>query len=292
MQMPLFKQLSLRTPLRYFGGKTLGTRSLIKYIPNVNEIVSPFFGSGALELALTARGVRVHGYDKFPPIVHFWQMLKAYPEDVANAIRKIVRNSTPDNIYKSAVFAYQESECDVQKAALILIIFNSSFNGMGFNSGSTNKLEINGDNLNYIIGTDKSIRTLIWYDRIDDFHNPFIEVSEADFRDSLDVHTDIFAYCDPPYPVDANCYGDSDEYHKDFPHDELAEILRNRGNWTLSYNNVELTRKLYPQDEFDWYRVSWKQGSRSKGTQEGNDVVITPRGQCDFGERFRHSCAL
>ena len=278
MQEMLFKQLSLMTPLRYFGGKILAIPVLDRFIPRaVDELVSPFFGSGALELALTGRGVRIHGYDKFPPIPHFFQTLQADPDAVANCIRRSLCESNGQEIWQWACDAYSTAVDSVRKAALVCIIYNSSFNGRGF-GGERARVYVQGEQLIYP-HSDGNPRYLLNYDRIERFHNPLVQVRTADFRDSLGEHPDAFAYCDPPYPIHGSAYGDSPEYHKDFPHSELAQILHNRVNWVLSYNDVPLIRELYPPEQFDWYQVQWHQGSRGKGRQKGNDVVITPRGQ-------------
>ena len=278
MQLELIPQVSVKTPLRYFGGKNYATPVLLKFFsPDIKEVVSPFFGSGALELALTGRGVRVHGYDKFPPIPQFWTTLQASPYHVGQKLREIIRGADAEALHEWAVSTYPNTPCEIMRAALMLIIHNVSFNNMGF-KGGTQKIRIIGDIVKRV--AQGFSQTLIFYNRIDAFYNPLVKVQEADFRYSIPAHPDAHIYADPPYPVSANVYGDSDEYHKDFPHSELAELLYKRDNWTLSYNDVEFIHELYPDNKFDWYPVKWRQGSRGTGRLYGNDVVITPRGQC------------
>ena len=112
--------------------------------------------------------------------------------------------------------------------------------------------------------------------RVHGFFNPLISVGLSDFRDSLARHPDTFAYCDPPYPEVTGVYGDAPEYHEEFPHGELADILHRRDSWTLSYNNCETVKSLYPPSEFQYAYPRFKQGSRN---DKGNDVIIRPKGQ-------------
>ena len=276
MQQHLFRQPYLKTPLRYFGGKNLGTAVLLQFIPtHVKAVVSPFFGSGALELALTGRGVHVYGYDVFAPIPHFWNTLQAHPDAVVAQIRRWLRASSAETLFDEAQAAYAHTTCDSERAALCILIYNASFNGAGFRSGTRGRLVIEDDRL-YINHRDGNYRTLMPYPRLEGFYNPYLHIGEADFRESLAKHPDMFAYCDPPYPDTGSVYGETDAHHKDFPHDALASILHARKDWVLSYNDVPTVRELYPVERFVWHRVQWHQGARKKGEQKGNDVVIMP----------------
>ena len=282
MQQMLFKQLSLKTPLHYFGSKNWAAPVLQRFIPSgVTELLSPFFGGGSLELAVTARGIRVLGYDKFQPLVHFWNTLQKTPNPIISQLQEFITDCDPATLLNVARDRYAHADSDTLKAALMLIIFNCSFNGMGFRGGGTKTLQVH-NKIVYDVKSSGMNSRLVNYERVLDFHNPQISVHEADFCESLTVHPDTFAYLDPPYPVSTCCYGDSPEFHSEFPHEELAGQLSNRDNWVLSYNDVQLIRELYPLDKFDWYRVYWRQNSRRNGGAEhmrGNDVVITPRNQ-------------
>ena len=279
MQQMLFKQLSVKTPLSYFGSKRHAVPVLSKFIPmDVEELVSPFFGSGAFELALTGRGIRIWGYDKYEAVANFWQIQLSQPIALCNAIQHIVDTTPHEAVANAVAVGYQESECRIERAAYYCLILTCSFNGMGRGAGHRSSLcyEENGI---YCRPTNSRHWIVVNYEQIERFHNPLVQMQRADFRDSLAEHPKTFAYLDPPYPVSSNCYGDSDEYHKDFPHQDLADILHNRSDWVLSYNDVQQIQELYPEDQFDWYRVQWQQGSRRNHDQKSNDVVITPRGQ-------------
>lgn len=85
----LFPQISLTTPLVYFGGKVRAITRLMPYLPSgTTEVVSPFIGGGSFELAITGKGIRVHGYDAFPPLVNFWQKLLTRPNDLLEPMQR------------------------------------------------------------------------------------------------------------------------------------------------------------------------------------------------------------
>ncbi|GHV74442.1 hypothetical protein AGMMS49940_17440 [Spirochaetia bacterium] len=60
------------------------------------------------------------------------------------------------------------------------------------------------------------------------------------FEESIPKHPDDFLYCDPPYMDVVPDYGESDIDHK-----LLADILNERENWILSYNDIPKVRELY-----------------------------------------------
>jgi DNA adenine methylase len=77
-----------RSPLRYPGGKSRATKVITDLIPeDVTELISPFLGGGSVELACTARGIKVQGYDTFKPLVAFWKLLLTDPAKLATIAR-------------------------------------------------------------------------------------------------------------------------------------------------------------------------------------------------------------
>ena len=90
--------MKTRSPLRYPGGKSRAVTKIVdKYIiPNIPEskkVCSPFFGGGSIEIDLAKRGFRVYGYDAYPPLVNFWQVLLKNPSKLANSTEKELRVS-------------------------------------------------------------------------------------------------------------------------------------------------------------------------------------------------------
>ena len=80
----------MKTPLRYPGGKSRAVKTILEFIPeDCGELCSPFLGGGSVELALAERGVKIHGYEGFKPIVWFWQALLDDPERLADICARL-----------------------------------------------------------------------------------------------------------------------------------------------------------------------------------------------------------
>ena len=274
----LFDMPSLKTPIHYFGGKTKARKVLSAYIPySVREIVSPFLGGGSFELYLTGRGIRVYGYDAFPSLVNFWQVLLSSPVELADTIRALLldyKDSERDRKGTADRFRRQDSGCALTNAAQWLILNNLSFRNKGSRHEQLMDVLIQPD------GTPINILghrfALIPYARITAFRNTLLTVGCLDFQEALAKHPDVFAYCDPPYPDTACHYGSDRTFHEEFNHERLARILSRRDKWVLSYNDVPQVRDLYPEHRYRWEAVKWNQMG-IKHNYRGNDVVIQPK---------------
>ena len=98
-----------------------------------------------------------------------------------------------------------------------------------------------------------------------------LSVQHADFKDSLARHSDDFLYLDPPYANGGeNLYGNKGDMHKDFSHMGLAEILRDRDDWVLSYNDCGMVRELY--DGYKFVTPEWTYGMSND--KSSNEVLI------------------
>ncbi|CUW37530.1 putative Site-specific DNA methylase [Magnetospirillum sp. XM-1] len=262
---------------RYPGGKERGKQTIISFIPDdVDEVCSPFLGGGAVELDLGQRGIRVHGYDLFEPLVNCWQQIGIDAGAVADAARQY------HPLDRDGFYRFQQSYFDipdpVTQAAAFFALNRSSFSGLTFSGGYSGT-----DNRFTLSSIDKLARTAI----------PNIIVEEADFATSLSRHPGTFVYADPPYllpPAKATLYGFKGDAHRDFDHRRLADVLRSRpGCWLLSYNDAPAVRRLY--EGFAMVAASWTYGTGKVGAEllifsnELADAV----GMTPLGRRFGSS---
>ena len=271
------KYVSIKSPIHYPGGKYYARAVLSNYIPmGTKEIVSPFFGGGNLELYLTVkRGIKVNGFDKFEPLVNFWQVLLNEPEELYKIIDYIFNNSTKEDLVKLKTGGYMNLTEPVERAAAFYLLQMLSHNAVGFrNKSITNYAVVDGK---IIHASKKAWGALFDHEKqIKNFHNDFISVELMSFEESLTKYDSMYAYCDPPYPEVGGMYGDSKEFHENFNHKLLKEVLDCRtGDWGLSYNNSKTIRKLYPDNKYDISFPDWKQGSRNG--DRGNEVFIRPK---------------
>jgi DNA adenine methylase len=242
---------SNRSPLRYPGGKTRGVEFITRFFPrNLDKLLSPFFGGGSIELATAAKGTKVYGYDIFTPLVEFWQCLIKQPNELANEVSKYLP------LEKEKFYELQRFQTffkkKLERAAVYYVLNRSSFSGATLSGG---------------MSPEHPRFTLTSIERLRNFYNTNIEVNKADYKTSLAKHPFTFAYLDPPYLIRSSLYGKKGDAHKDFDHEGLAKILKEREHWLLSYNDCDEIRDLY----LGHYIITpnWKYGmSNDKSSKE------------------------
>ena len=104
-------------------------------------------------------------------------------------------------------------------------------------------------------------------ERLKNFRNPNLFVRKADYKEALMIHKEKFLYLDPPYANGEKLYGDRGNLHDGFNHVELAELLKKRNGWILSYNDCPDIRHLY--SKYEILTPEWTYGmSRKKESKE------------------------
>lgn len=244
----------VKSPLRYPGGKSRAVNQIMGLIPrDLESICSPFVGGGSIELACASRGIEVHAYDAFEPLVEFWQVALEDAALLARGVSKHYRLS------RTEFYALQKQFYDIderfERAAAFYALNRASYSGTTLSGGMSP---------GHPRFTESSIERLRNFE-IDNFN-----VKLADFTESIPAHSDDFMYLDPPYANGEKLYGDSGNMHHEFDHEALADLIRSRDGWILSYNDCDKVRSLY--DGFTFQDVDWAYGMANN--RASNEVLI------------------
>ena len=248
---------TIKSPLRYPGGKTRGCGHIVPYIPeSVKTLCAPFLGGASIELVCAGHGIKVHGYDSFAPLVNFWQILLKDSATLAKQAAKL--HPLSRNQFYQLQSTYAQITDKLQAAAAFYALNRSSFNGTTLSGGfSPGHPRFNA----------QSIKTL------GEFTLTGMRVKLKDFTQSIPKHPDDFLYCDPPYANGQKLYGNRGSEHHGFDHEQLASLLTRRKGWLLSYNDCKLIRTLYTK-----YRIipmRWAYGMNR--TKKSNEILILSR---------------
>lgn len=242
------------SPLRYPGGKSRAVSTIRKHLPdNLEAICSPFFGGGSVELSCAADGIAVYGSDAFAPVVDFWQEAIKQPVLLAEQVRRYypLTKTKFYNLQKN----YGTLQSAFERATVFYVLNRSSFSGTTLSGGMSP---------NHPRFTQSAI------DRLREFKANNVEVEQKDYMDAFEAHPDKFLYLDPPYANGGKLYGNRGDMHEGFNHGECAEMLRQRTDWLLSYNDCDVVRKLYKGYEF--ITPEWAYGMN--GNKTSNEVLI------------------
>ena len=113
--------------------------------------------------------------------------------------------------------------------------------------------------------------------RLRDFKINNATVKFMDFKKSIPKHPNDLLYLDPPYLIENNLYGNKGDLHRNFDHEGLAQILKKRDKWILSYNESDTIKEMYGGFQFEY--PEWTYGmSKDKKSREililSNDLSI------------------
>jgi len=256
------------SPIRYAGGKSLAVGHVVELLPdNITRVISPFFGGGSIEIALSKElGLEVIGYDIFDILCNYWKFQIENPKLLYGKLKELKPNKTTfekirlilNDVWKKKV------KLDPLTLAVYYVYnFNLSY-GPGFMGWAS---DIYLDETRY--------RRML--ERIRDFDPQNLKVECADFRDVIKKHPNDFLYCDPPYYIgkDSKMFRgiypmrNIPVHHNGFPHEELRDLLKNhKGGFILSYNNCETIREYYKnfQQFFPSWQYTMGQGETRIGT--------------------------
>ena len=245
---------TVKSPLRYPGGKSRAVKTIREYIPTeTKKLCAPFLGGASVELACAADGIKVYGADAFEPVVNFWKHAKKHPVLLSERVRKYYPLTKPK--FYSLQKGFDDLKDDLEKAVVFYVLNRSSFSGTTFSGGMSP---------GHPRFTESSIA------RLRDFRSKNLFIQCADYKHTLHKHKDKFLYLDPPYANGEKLYGTRGDMHDGFDHEELADALKGRDGWILSYNDSEPIRNLY--SSYKIVTPEWNYGM--SGDKQSSEVLI------------------
>jgi DNA adenine methylase len=266
-----YKRVPL-SPIRYAGGKSLAVGHVIELLPhNIKKVVSPFFGGGSIEIAMSKNlDLEVIGYDIFDILCNYWTFQIEQPELLYKELRKLKPNKTTFEkirLILNDVWKGKKKLDPLTLAVYYVYNFNLSY-GPGF-MGWSSKIYLN----------DKRYKRML--ENIRNFNPGKLEVKQANFQDIMEKHSNDFLYCDPPYYIGENSKMFKGIYpmrnipvhHNGFHHEALRDFLKDhKGGFILSYNNCPTIKEYYK--EFEHFFPEWQytmgQGETRIGSNRKN----------------------
>lgn len=253
--------MATKSPLRYPGGKTRAISLLKTYIPEgTTTLVSPFFGGGSFELAMAGTGVRVYANDLFRPLYTFWKVLKENPAELQRRVQAACPVTKNAFIQLRTTILGMTDEIEI--ATAYYLVNRCSFSGATFCGGFSQQSADGRMNQSAI-------------DRLTAVSLANVSVSNDDCIKFLQDHPPapgLVVYADPPYYISTYVYGKDGDMHEGFDHKRLADELKTRKDWVLSYNDCPFVRELYAECKI--VSVQWSYGMSIKPSSE---VIITPQ---------------
>ena len=265
------------SPLRYPGGKTRACKvieSVIKDhfdITSFDTIISPLFGGGSFEFYMQNKyGLVIKANDKFTPLYNFWKQVKIDKMALCEGLRAIEAVSKEQFAdYRRTIMGLDANT--LQQATQFFIINRCSFSGSTLSGGFSQE----ASNKRFTPSSIARIEALD-FTNIEVYNEDFYDfiVNNANASDASDAASSLL-FLDPPYYLENKSnklYGNNGDLHEGFRHRMLFDLLENRKNWVLTYNNCEYIRDLYK--DFKIFDVKWSYGMNS--SKASAEIIIIP----------------
>ena len=240
---------SLKTPLRYPGGKSRATTKLSQFIPDLKDFTEfrePFLGGGSVALYITKMypHLRIWVNDLYEPLSTFWKCLQDHGDEITQKL-EYLKQRHPNPMSAKDLF----DECKdylnldvrerdaIQTAISFYVVNKCSFSGLTSNSSFSKQASDSNFSM-------RGIRRLPEYSElIQDW-----KITNGRYQELLTDQKNIFTYLDPPYDIKDNLYGNKGNMHKGFDHDGFATICdRFIGPQLISYNSSQLVRDRFTE---------------------------------------------
>mgnify|MGYP001218997726 CR=1 FL=1 len=277
---------SLKTPLRYPGGKSRALTKLFQYTPdlkNYTEYREPFLGGGSVALEVTKRYPHLDIWvnDLYEPLYNFWRVLQDNGNEIKNILLQL-KQRHPDPASAKKLFLdskeylsgsaitekYPPYNENIWRAVSFYIVNKCSFSGLTESSSFSKQAS---DSNFSLAGIEKL-----------PFYSELIQnwkITNLSYEQLFTDNKKSFTYLDPPYEIGSNLYGKRGNMHKGFDHDAFAASCdRFIGHQLVSYNSSQLIRdrfKEWTAAEFAHTYTMRSVGSYNTDQASRKELVLT-----------------
>ena len=288
---------SLKTPLRYPGGKSRAVTKMDPYFPdlrNYKEFREPFLGGGSVAIHITKKypDLTIWANDLYEPLVNFWQQLQMFGTDLKDVLSDL-KSSHNDPVSAKTLFLSSKvkindiSVNNFDRAVAFYIVNKCSFSGLTESSSFSPQ----ASNANFSMrGIEKlpDYSQLISKWRISNFSYDYM----------MDGNRNVFMYLDPPYDIKDNLYGNKGSMHKGFDHDKFAADCDNNDmDQLISYNSDQLVKdrfKNWNAAEFDLTYTMRSVGEYMRDQKQRKELLLfnynkNPKIQSNFNGCYNYN---
>ena len=272
---------SLKTPLRYPGGKSRACTKMDPYFPDLREYVEfrePFLGGGSVALHVTKKypHLKITVNDLYEPLINFWVQLQTFGDELTKKL-KDYKSTHSDPVSAKELFLECKSRINdksldcIERAAAFYIVNKCSFSGLTESSSFSQQASISNFSM-------RGIEKLPGYSEIISGWHINQYSYEYCFREN--IHDGLFMYLDPPYDIKDNLYGKSGSMHKGFNHDEFANVCDEHDiPMLISYNSDQLVKDRFTQSkwkaaEFDLTYTMRSVGEYMRDQKERKELLL------------------
>jgi DNA adenine methylase len=272
--------LTLKSPLRYPGGKSRAVQRMKSLLPEeFNEYREPFVGGGSFFIYLRQKRpeLKIWINDLNPELYYFWKQAQIDAETLARELRLVKRErQNGQELFDELLQMNISSLTEAERALRFFVLNRITFSGV-VESGGYSQLAFETR------FTDSSIDRLAKMGPVLEG----IEITQLDYRQLLEKgDTSIFTFLDPPYfkATKSRLYGKNGILHTNFNHDEFAREMKTcNHSWLITYDDSpEIRRNFSFANIYEWELQYGMNNYRQGKADKGSELFITNYDPPDF----------
>jgi DNA adenine methylase len=268
---------SLKTPLRYPGGKSRACSKMDPYFPdlrNYKEYREPFLGGGSVAIHIAKKYPHLDMWvnDLYKPLYNFWCVLRDDSQELSERLKEYKSlHPTPEkakDLFDCMKKLLRHPDAlDLYRAIAFYILNKCSFSGLTESSSFSSQASVSNFSM-------RGIEKLPEYSKIiKDW-----KITNYSYDYLLDYKDSTFVYLDPPYDIKDNLYGKKGSMHKGFDHDRFASDCSDCDMPQLvSYNSDQLVKDRFVNwsaTEFDLTYTMRSVGEYMRDQRQRKELLL------------------
>ncbi len=238
---------SLKTPLRYPGGKSRAVSKLFQFFPDLSsykEYREPFIGGGSVAIEITKRypDIEIWVNDLYEPLYNFWCELQHTGSEMQKELENLKgvhcnQDSARCLFQEMKDIINDEEKSKIDRAIAFYIVNKCSFSGLTESSSFSAQASDSNFSL-------RGIQRLSEYQEL---IQSWV-ITNLSYERMLSDEKNVFTYLDPPYDIKDNLYGKKGGMHKRFDHDQFASDCDTfTSPMLISYNSSQLVKDRFKE---------------------------------------------
>ncbi|HMO38289.1 MAG TPA: DNA adenine methylase [Saprospiraceae bacterium] len=261
---------TIKSPLRYPGGKSRALQQILPLIPDFQEFREPFVGGGSVFLAVKQGYPECRFWinDLYFDLYTFWQMTQTNLDAVVAQVI-VWKNTYPDGrVLHRFLIENMPQFDDVARASAFFVFNRITFSGTtqagGFSQQAFQKRF-----------TNTSIERLQQLQEV----MQDVQITNFDYQQVVEQPgEDVFIFLDPPYfsATPSALYGKSGQLHKVFDHQRFAEVMQHCPHkWLITYDNDDYIRDLFSFAHIKEWNLMYGMRNQTKNSNQlGKELFI------------------
>lgn len=268
---------SLKTPLRYPGGKSRAVKKMDPFFPdlrNYKEFREPFLGGGSVAIYITKKYPHLDIWvnDLYGSLYNFWRVLQDQGQELCDHLLEL-KSSHPEPVSAKELFLNakdilnNDAMSNLSHAVAFYVVNKCSFSGLTESSSFSKMASVSNFSSNGI-------------SKLPEYGNLIKDwkITNVSYEKLLTDDKNVFTYFDPPYDIKNNLYGKKGDMHKGFNHDDFSTNCdRFIGHQLISYNSSQLVKDRFQGwnvGEFDLTYTMRSVGEYMREQKERKELLL------------------